>query len=179
MARLATCIPVDGCIRELGRKAYRDPSYLLSKKVVVYLHTGRAMGGPQVQLPVVADKHRQLRQSVRTGALREEALALHGKPDALWPLDDPWGLIARDLSGNNRLGMYEQGVTFSHPGGKAPAPDAPPETWTALFAGGRMFADLPAGKDYTLALWVRRAAAAKAAGIWGIGDAGRRAQGRG
>jgi len=34
-------------------------------------------------------------------------------------------------------------------------------------------------KDYTLALWVRRAAAAKAAGIWGIGDAGRRAQGRG
>lgn len=164
-------IPVDGCIRELGSKSYRDPTYLLSKKVVVYLHTGRTMGGPQMIPPVVADKHRTLRQSVRTGTLREEALALQGKPDALWPLDDPWGLIARDLSGHSRSGMYEQGVTFSHPGGKAPAPDAPPETWTVLFAGGRMFADLPAGKDYTLALWVRRDAAAKAAGIWGIGDA--------
>ncbi|MFM7520464.1 MAG: alginate O-acetyltransferase AlgX-related protein [Planctomycetota bacterium] len=164
-------VPVDGCIRELGRKGYGDPAYLLSKKVVVYLHTGRGMGGPQVQLPVVADKHRTLRHSVRTGTLREEELVLQGKPDALWPLDDPWGLIARDLSGHSRPGMYEAGVTFSHPRGKPPAADAPPETRAVLFAGGRMFADLPAGKDYTLALWVRRDAAAAAAGIWGIGDA--------
>ena len=163
-------IPVDGCVRELARKSYKDPTYLLSKKVVVWLHTGRDMGGPQGELPVVAEKHRKLRQSVRAGVLREEELILRGKPDALWPLDDPWGPIARDLSGNNRLGLYEEGVTFSYQGGRVPDPASPAETRAALFAGGRVFFDLPASRDYTLALWLR-GAGANTGGIWGIGDA--------
>jgi|GEM_PF-3666366 len=37
-------IPVDGCVRELGRKASKDPAYLRSKKAVVWLERNADLG---------------------------------------------------------------------------------------------------------------------------------------
>jgi len=149
---------VEGCRRDLGRKFARHPECLFGKKVVIWLHTGRDMGGQFADAVVVGEKHPGLYAEYKPRAAREETLAAVDKPDALWPLNDPWGPIARDVSGNARNGLYEPGVI--------PTLGAGPD-----FSVGRMFADLPKGSDYALGIWVRHSKPEAAAGIWGIADA--------
>lgn len=101
---------------------------------------------------VAGSDRKEYRQSV--GSAAESILA--SGPIAYWRMDEMAGPRARDVSGNDRDGIYEPGVVFFLDG-----PD--PDSFTrggevnraAHFAGGRMRArvgDLP--REYSVSMWI-------------------------
>jgi len=164
--------PVEGCRRMLGRRGYKDPAYLLSKKVVIWLHTGRNMASSFLEVPVVNDTHRRLHRNADTAAGWEEESVLQAAPYGLWPLDDPWGPIARNLADGGHNALYEPGVELGYVSG---ADGERVEGRAAVFTGGRVLADLPKLRDYSVELWLRHAGGEYGGEevIWSIGEIGK------
>jgi hypothetical protein len=88
------------------------------------------------------------------GRAADDIMAM--RPAAWWRLNELQGPFAHDASGNNRLAMYEAGVTYYLEGPHADAfCIAPQQNRSAMFAGGRLRTPLrSAGPTYSVSLWI-------------------------
>jgi len=105
-------------------------------------------------LEKLSNRKRTMRWPVDDEYVKE---ALRSKPYAFWPMDEMWGPAARDISANKHAAAYEPGVAFFLPGRTSADTDYPERgpRRAALFAGGgRMVADVPSSKDYSVELWL-------------------------
>ncbi|MBG90067.1 MAG: hypothetical protein CMO80_24650 [Verrucomicrobiales bacterium] len=91
--------------------------------------------------------------SPATGSAAKALLAAN--PAAYWRLDEFSGPLAHDRSGNDRTGMFEDGVVFHLEGARSKAFNKAGElNRAAHFCGGRMRAQLSGLKnDYSVSLW--------------------------
>ncbi|MFT5467731.1 MAG: hypothetical protein ACI8UO_002838 [Verrucomicrobiales bacterium] len=103
-------------------------------------------------LEVVADYPRRLHAPSQGPAARE---ILAAKPASYWRMDELALPRASDLSGNNRDGVYEDGVLFHLEGARSDAFNLDGElNRAAHFCGGRMAARVAGlGEDYSVSLW--------------------------
>ncbi len=102
-------------------------------------------------LEQVSDKPR--RNLTDQGGRYAKAL-VDARPVAYWRFSEFTGPTARDVSGRNTLGQYEDGVAFYLEGPDAAGFSANGTNRAAHFAGGRMKADIEdLGNTYTAELW--------------------------